>query len=219
MQEQRERLIRQVTRVVEIDYWLYLPREYARDERRWPLVLFLHGAGERGDMDKARRHGPAKLIAAGEELPFILVVPSCPADRWWDPDQIEVLLQEICATHRVDEDRVYGTGLSMGGFGTWATAITYPNRFAAIAPICGGGSPYLASRIKHLPVWTFHGAKDMVVPLHESQRMIDALQALGGDARITIYPQAEHDTWTAAYDDPELWKWMLGKRRNVKCQM
>ena len=217
MQEQRERLIRQVTRVVEIDYWLYLPREYARDERRWPLVLFLHGAGERGDVDKARRHGPAKRIAAGEELPFILVVPSCPADRWWDPDQIEVLLQEVCATHRIDEDRVYCTGLSMGGFGTWATAITYPNRFAAITPICGGGSPYLASRIKHLPVWTFHGAKDMVVPLHESQRMIDALQALGGDARITIYPEAEHDAWTAAYDDPELWKWMLGKRRNAKC--
>lgn len=213
MNQTHKRYDRQITRSYNLDYWIYLPRDYDRESRPWPLLLFLHGAGERGDVEKAKKHGPAKQIEAGLDLPFIVVTPSCPAEKWWDPDAIEYLMQDICTAYRVDEDRVYGTGLSMGGFGIWATAITYPRRFAAIAPICGGGSPYMAARISHIPVWTFHGTADPIVPLYESQRMVDALKTVGGDVRFTIYPDAGHDVWTPTYDNPELYAWMLEQRR------
>ncbi|MBI4580883.1 MAG: prolyl oligopeptidase family serine peptidase [Planctomycetes bacterium] len=222
METRLRRIEKTISRLVVMDYWLYLPREYDRLEagptspdRRWPLMLYLHGIGERGDLEKAKKHGPPKRIAAGAEFPFIVLVPSCPPDRWWEPEPLEVLVQEVCETYRVDEDRVYGTGLSMGGFGIWSLAIAYPWRFAAIAPICGGGTPYLVSRIAHVPVWTFHGAKDPVVPLYESQRMVDALNDAGGNARITIYPDAEHDAWTATYEKPELYEWLLSQRRRA----
>lgn len=213
MIESPKRFERQVTRTFSLDYWMYLPPEYGRDQRAWPLVLFLHGAGERGDLEKTRKHGPFKRIAAGQQFPFVAVAPSCPAEQWWDPETLEHLLADLCAAHAVDEDRVYGTGLSMGGFGIWAMAITYPRRFAAIAPICGGGSPYMAYRIAHLPVWTFHGDKDPVVPLYESQRMVDALKKVGADVRFTVYPGTEHDAWTPTYDNPELYTWLLSHRR------
>ncbi len=202
-----------VTHPVSLDYWLDLPRDYGRDDRPWPLVLYLHGKGERGDVEKARKHGPPKRIAAGADFPFVLLTPSCPSGGWWRPEELEPLVQKVSSAHRVDVDRIYGTGLSMGGFGVWAMAITYPHLFAAIAPICGGGSPYLVERIMHLPTWTFHGARDPIVPLYESQRMVDALRAQGGDARLTIYADCEHDAWTRAYDDAELYAWMLGQRR------
>jgi len=209
------RFERQVSRTFQLDYWLYLPADYERDGRPWPLVLYLHGAGERGDVEKAKKHGPPKRIAAGADFPFLVVTPSCPAEQWWEPEPLEHLLRQVCSDHQVDTDRVYGTGLSMGGFGIWSLAITYPRRFAAIAPICGGGSPYLAYRIVHLPAWVFHGAKDPVVPLYESQRMVDALRNLSGDARLTVYPDAEHDAWTQTYDNPELYDWLLSHRRQA----
>ena len=109
--------------------------------------------------------------------------------------------------------RIYVTGLSMGGYGTWDLATRYPNRFAAIAPICGGGEPARACTVKHLPVWAFHGAKDEVVPLEQSQAMIDALAACDGNARLTVYPDADHDAWTQTYDNPELYDWFLSHRR------
>lgn len=211
MAQQLLRFDETIARKVTLDYWLDLPKDYDRDEGRWPVVLYLHGKGERGDAEKARKHGPPKRMAAGAEFPFVVVTPCCPADAWWHPDELAAILERVVSTCRVDATRIYGTGLSMGGFGTWATAITYPHLFAAIAPICGGGSPYLASRIAHLPVWAFHGGRDPIVPLYESKRMIDALRALGNDARLTVYPDAEHDVWTAAYDSPELYEWMLAQ--------
>lgn len=213
MNQTLRRYEREITRTISVDYWIYFPREYDRDSRLWPLLLYLHGAGERGDLEKAKKHGPPKRITAGGEFPFLVLTPSCPAEEWWQPDVLEHLLEDVCSTHRVDQDRVYGTGLSMGGFGIWAMAITFPRRFAAIAPICGGGSPYMAQRIAHLPVWVFHGGKDPVVPLYESQRMVDALKHVGGDVRLTLYPDGEHDVWTRTYDNPELYDWMTAQRR------
>lgn len=213
MNQSLKRFGRQISRQVSLDYWIYLPREYGRDSRPWPVLLFLHGAGERGDLERAKKHGPAKRITAGDDFPFIVVTPSCPAEQWWDPEALEHLLAEICATHSVDEGRVYGTGLSMGGFGIWAMAITYPHRFAAIAPVCGGGSPYVAGRIAHLPVWVFHGDEDPVVPIYESQRMVEALKRVGSDVRFTIYPGAGHDVWSRTYDNPALYDWFLTHRR------
>ena len=131
---------------VTLGYLLYLPKDYAQKDS-WPLMLFLHGAGERGnDLQRVKLHGPPKLIAADKEFPFIVVSPQCPKDRWWEPFELTALLDEIVERHKVDQDRIYVTGLSMGGFGTWSLAAYTPDRFAALVPICGGGEAYAAKR-------------------------------------------------------------------------
>lgn len=198
---------------VRLGYLLYLPRDYDK-EKSWPLMLFLHGAGERGDdLELVKKHGPPKLIAAGKDFPFIVVSPQCPKGRWWEPMELVALLDEISGKYKVDPDRIYVTGLSMGGFGSWRLAAYAPERLAAIAPICGGGETYWTKEFAHLPVWAFHGAKDTGVPLERSQAMVDALKKSGGEPKFTIYPDAGHDSWTAAYDDPELYKWLLAQNR------
>jgi predicted peptidase len=198
------------------NYLLYLPRGYGEKEKKWPMILFLHGAGERGDdLAKVKAHGPAKIVEAGKDLPFIVVSPQCPAKQWW-PAKVEVLmglLDEIEEKYDVDPQRFYLTGLSMGGYGSWSLAAMYPDRFAAVVPICGGGMPYLGRNFKNLPVWAFHGAKDEVVPLQRSQEMVDAINAAGGNAKLTVYPDAGHDSWTETYDNPELYEWFLRHRR------
>jgi predicted peptidase len=143
---------------VTLGYLLYLPKDYAEKDS-WPLMLFLHGAGERGDdLQRVKVHGPPKLIAAGKEFPFIVVSPQCPKDRSWETLELTALVDEIVEKYKVDPDRIYVTGLSMGGFGTWSLAACTPHRFAALVPICGGGEPQAAKRIAHVPVWVFHGA-------------------------------------------------------------
>src|SRR5207248_9955357 len=167
------------------DYLLYLPKDYnAKSRQRWPLILFLHGAGERGrDISKVAAHGPPKLVKQGKQFPFIIVSPQCPNGEHWDNDVLLALLEDVEAKHKVDKGRVYLTGLSMGGYGAWSLGLTHPEKFAAIAPICGGGDPILllladpkkVATIKSLGVWVFHGGKDPVVPVAESERMIDSL--------------------------------------------
>ena len=202
-----------------LPHLIYLPEDYADTRQAWPLVLFFHGVGERGeDLGMLKAHGLPKLIATeGKRFPFVTAAPQCPPDGWWSTDReaesLGELLDAIVSSHRIDEDRIYVTGLSMGGFGTWRLACDAPGRFAAIAPICGGGDPRKAGLIRHLPVWAFHGAKDSIVPIGESQAMVDALRACGGNVRFTIYPEAEHDCWTETYDNPELYDWLLKHRR------
>jgi predicted peptidase len=198
---------------VTIDYLLYLPTDYDR-KNKWPLMLFLHGSGERGsDLNLVKKHGPPKLIDNGKQFPFIVVSPQCPKGRRWQPLELKVLLDEIVNKYNVDQDRIYVTGLSMGGFGTWALAAEYPDRFAAIVPICGGGNATWARRISHLPVWVFHGAKDPAVPVKMSQDMVDALKKNGANVNFTVYPDAGHDSWTATYDNPKLYEWLLQQER------
>jgi len=199
-------------------YWLYLPKDYNETADAWPLVLFLHGAGERGDdLDLVKKWGPPKLVDEGKDFPFILVSPQCPADAWWsDTAQIlalDALLKDVALRFRVDADRVYVTGLSMGGCGTWYLAGEYPDRFAAIMPICGRGEPYVARRLGHVPAWVFHGADDDVVPVMASQQMVDALKASGGDVKFTIYPGTGHNSWSATYANPEVYEWLLSHSR------
>jgi len=126
------------------------------------------------------------------------------------------LLKDVSKKYRIDENRIYVTGLSMGGYGTWDLAIKYPNRFAAIAPVCGGGDPTKASVLKDLPIWVFHGAKDEVVTLDKSQVMVDAIEKTGGSVKFTIYPEANHDSWTETYNNPELYEWFLAQSREAK---
>lgn len=213
-----------VTQKLTTKYLLYLPPDYdAGGRKRWPLMLFLHGAGERGtNLNKVAVHGPPKLIKQGTNFPFIVVSPQCPDDESWSTETLLGLLDEITAKYRVDTNRVYLTGLSMGGFGTWKLGVLYPERFAAIAPICGGGdiinvlltSKRKTEAMKSLGVWAFHGGKDPVVPVGESERMIAALKRANcTDVKLTIYPDAQHDSWSESYQNPELYEWFLAHQR------
>jgi predicted peptidase len=208
---------RQTAQSGAFSYWLYLPPEYGKTDRSWPLVMFLHGAGERGDnLDRVKVHGPPKLIDRGRDFPFIVISPQCPKNQWWPTAKLFALLDDVSQKHTVDKDRVYLTGLSMGGFGTWAMACEQPNRFAAIIPICGGGDPKKAAQIRHIPTWVFHGGKDGVVPISRSQDMVDALRAAGGEPKLTIYPNRGHDSWTPTYANDAVYEWMLKQRRPAK---
>jgi predicted peptidase len=221
-----------ITRTVGYKYLLGLPDGYsAQGERRWPLLFFLHGSGERGDDVWAiARHGPPKLLKTGKPEDaaralaknFIVVSPQCPKNKWWDTETLLALLDEIIATHQVDRGRVYLTGLSMGGFATWQLGLAYPERFAAIVPVCGGGDfatlfmshTHKRAPLRSLAVWAFHGAKDNSVPLVESQRMVDALKKYDSDeVRFTVYPDAEHDSWTETYANARLYAWLLRHTR------
>jgi predicted peptidase len=208
-----------VTKTLSCNYLLFLPEDYGKQEKDWPMMLFLHGAGERGsDLQKVKIHGPPKIVEAQGDFPFVVVSPQCPEDRWWndDLDVLIKLLDEIVATYDIDQDRVYLTGLSMGGYGTWALASKYPDRFAAIAPICGGGTMLMALGLKDVPVWAFHGAKDQVVPVGESERMVETINARGGNAKLTAYPEAGHDSWTKSYENQELYDWLLSHHRGKR---
>jgi predicted peptidase len=209
---------KEITKIISGNYLLYLPQEYETNKKILPLMLFLHGAGERGnDLELVKKHGPPKRVEGGKDFPFIIVSPQCPQNQWWSIEFLNTLLDEVISKYRVDEDRIYVTGLSMGGFGTWHLATEYPHRFAAIAPICGGGSPYDVCKIKHLPVWVFHGAKDETVPLNKSEEMVNALKNCGGDVKFTVYPLAAHDSWTETYNNPQLYDWFLQhQRKQVK---
>ena len=212
--QQRTHLETQVT--VRMDYLLYLPDGYDSQDS-WPLLLFLHGSGERGDdLNLVTIHGPPKLIKEGQDFPFIVVSPQCPKEQRWQPVTLSALLDEIVKTHKVDEDRVYVTGLSMGGFGTWSLAAYTPHRFAAIMPICGGGETYWTKQFSHLPVWVFHGAKDTGVPLRRSQEMVDALKKLEGNPKLTVYADAGHDSWTETYANPGVYEWLLRHKRQTQ---
>jgi predicted peptidase len=213
-----------VSRTVALPYLLYLPKDYiASGNQRWPLMLYLHGAGERGsDLALVARLGPPKLVAEGRQFPFVIVSPQCPLGANWDDDALLVLLDDVLSKYRVDPKRVYLTGLSMGGYGTWSLAVNHPERFAAAAPICGGGNGIdvlLAQgarkeALASLPIWAFHGAKDDVVPLSESERMIAALGRAGlTNAQLTIYPDADHDSFTQTYNNPRLYEWLLEHSR------
>jgi predicted peptidase len=199
---------------VKFNYWLYLPPGYGKGEKVWPLVLFLHGAGETGsDIQKVKIHGPPKL-AEGKKFPFILVSPQAPV-RGWNPGNLNALLDDVMAHYKVDADRVYVTGLSMGGYGTWALAAAYPNKFAAIAPICGGGKPADAKKIKDLPIWVFHGGQDPIVKVAQSEAMVNALKSAGAEhVKFTVYPDAGHDSWTETYNNPDFYDWLLKQKRS-----
>lgn len=201
-------------------YLLALPEGYeAQPGKNWPLVLFLHGSGERGtDLEQVKKHGPPKLIAAGQKIDAIVASPQCEPAQSWNSHGVKALADDLVKSFRVDPERIYLTGLSMGGYGTWDTALDYPDFFAAIVPICGGAGVrwVMADRIKHLPAWIFHGDKDTAVPVAESRKIHDFLQKAGGNAKLTIYPGVGHDSWTRAYDDPEMWKWLFMQKRPGK---
>lgn len=179
----------------------------------YPLLIFLHGAGERGsDLNMLGIHGPLKLIEGGKKFNAIVFAPLCPKDVWWDTDLLQNTLEEVKRDYKIDEAQIYLTGLSMGGYGTWLWAGRYPNQFKRIAPICGGGDIKDAERLANIPIWAFHGEKDVVVLPEKSHEMINAIKAVGGNPKLTLYPEADHDSWTQTYDNDEFWKWLLNPK-------
>ena len=200
---------------IPVNYLVYLPSDYEADTaKKWPLMLFLHGAGERGDdLQKVKVHGPPKLIEQGKKFPFIVISPQAPVNEGWEPQVIIRLLKGIQAKYRVDKERIYLTGLSMGGFGTWAIAKKFPSVFAAVVPICGGGDTAELWKLRNTPVWCFHGAKDDVVKPEQSYRMVNALKKYNNNIKLTVYPDANHDSWTPTYNNDSLYTWLLQQKK------
>jgi len=225
-----------------LPYRLLLPKDFRRDgdgikstagQEKYPLVLFLHGLGERGT-DNARQltHGVLEFAkpAVRDRYPCFVAAPQCPANDGWVKLQWQSLgkplsdkptpalrlalelVDHLAATLPIDADRIYITGLSMGGFGTWDAVVRRPERFAAAVPVCGGGDPDMMPKLKNLPIWAFHGEKDAVVPPARSIAMIDALRQAGGQPKLTLYPGVGHDSWRRAYAEPELMAWLFAQK-------
>ncbi len=199
-----------------VRYQLFLPSFFEKG-KPLPLMLFLHGAGERGeDLDKVKQWGPPRFLPERPDFPFIVVSPQCPKGQWWDLDVLSALIDQIERTHAIDSDRIVVTGLSMGGYGSWGLAAATPERFAAIAPVCGGGDPETADSLVGIPVWNFHGSADRVVPEQKSLQMVAAILAAGGErVKHTSYPGVGHDSWRQAYSGDQLWNWLLAQRRGA----
>jgi predicted peptidase len=190
-----------------------LPDDYEK-RKQWPLVLFLHGAGERGtDLNVVGVHGPLKEIATGRKIPAIVVVPQCPPDNWWDVPSLIGLLGSVEKNYRVDPKQELLTGLSMGGYGTWALFAAQPDRFAAIAPICGGGDVATIPYRDKFPIWAVHGTADQSVPFGNGEAMVLMAKARGADVRFDVIQGGGHDTWTQTYAQDEFWNWLLSQRR------
>lgn len=210
-------------------YVVYVPRDYTAG-KKWPVILFLHGAGERGDSGL-----PQSQVGIGgairmrpDRFPCLVVMPQCPTGKGWGhaiqgfiPDSTDTAdlalaaLDEVMARYSTDPDRVYLTGLSMGGFGTWSIGSRLPERFAALMPICGGGNPAeWAPKLKNLPIWVWHGDQDRAVPVERSRSMVEALKAAGATrVRYTELPGVGHNSWDAAYGNEEAISWLLGQVR------
>jgi predicted esterase len=206
------------TAATRVAYLLYLPPGYD-ESRKWPLVVFLHGSGERGyDLSLVRRTGLPEQVEQGRNLDFVLVSPQCPAQSGWIAKDVIELIEHISRSLSIDRERVYLTGHSMGGFGTWEIAGADPGRFAAIAPLCGGDDIGQATRLAGMPIWAFHGDKDAVVPLKASQAMVDAVRNCGGHVRFTVLAGYGHGIGDVIYQDPQLYDWLLAQRRNGRLQ-
>lgn len=197
-----------------VHYLAYIPIGY-EDGNDWPLLLFMHGSGEKGtDIAVLESQGIPKELKHGRSLPFIILMPQIPKNSKWSApivqDFLEKLIDEWVVTRNVDKSRIYLTGVSMGGYGTWNLATRCPRKFAAIAPFCGGGDHLKVDTIKHIPVWAFHNRFDPIVPCIETtEDMVHHLQKVGGNVKFTIKDSSDHDCWSEVYKGQELFDWFL----------
>jgi len=196
----------------EMPYLLYLPPNYTASGKM-PLMLFLHGRGEsQGPLSVVAKWGPPSRVEHGYFYPCVIASPQCPAAESWDQAGqqrlLVALLDHLTKTLPIDTDRIYLTGLSMGGYGSWRLAADHPDRFAAVAPVCGAGNPADAAKLKSLPIWVFHGTEDQAVPFQKSKEMVEAITRSGGTkVRFTSLEHIGHNSWEAAYASPELYEW------------
>jgi len=198
-----------------LDYLVYLPADYDKDKsKQWTLVIFLHGAGERGsNVQLVRKNGLTQTLEQRGAIPYVMVAPQCPANTGWNVGTLDKLLDQVLADYRVDKKRVVLTGLSLGGFGTWSWSTEHPERFAGLVPICGGGKTAQATALKGMPIWAFHGDADSVVKFATGQAIVDAAKAAGADIKFTVYQGVGHNSWGKAYAEPELEAWILARKK------
>jgi predicted peptidase len=198
-----------------LNYLAFLPKSYSSKGEGVPLIVFLHGSGERGtDIEKVKAWGPPAIAEKNGDFPFMVVSPQLAEGESWHALALKGMLDEVLAKYNVDKRRVYLTGLSLGGYGAWDLASRYPDYFAAVAPICGGGIARTVGAMRAVPTWVFHGKLDDAVPEEESARMVDALKAAGGNVKYTMLPEAGHiEAWVHAYDKAGLFDWFLEQRR------
>lgn len=200
-----------------MNYWLYTPEVETKS-----LIVFLHGSGERGtDAQLVKQWGLPLWIDNKPDFPFYVVSPQCPLDiRWFDHEEpVMALIESIITEYQLDRARIYLTGLSMGGQGTWSLAAAHPDYFAAIAPVCGRippgkGWPAKVCALKDTPTWAWHGKKDARVSYTYSKRLTKLLEKCGGDVRLTIDPEGDHFFWDTAYHDPALYQWFASHNRS-----
>ena len=199
-------------------YLRYLPKDFD-ENKKYPLVFFLHGAGEWGEnLEDVARHGFLQHVReSGKEYPFIIVAPQCPAHQYWGcfTESLLAFLDYICESLPIDKERVYLTGLSMGGTGTWMLAMAAPERFAAIAPICGTGIYWFGEALVDIPIMIYHGDYDEIVPLSESISMVNSVNKRGGNAQIEICYGLGHNAWDVAYSGDRLMNWFLQYKKVV----
>ena len=201
----------------EFDYILYTPKDYD-GVKKYPILFFLHGAGERGDdLNLVKHHGVSRLFEEGKTLQAVVVCPQCKAEKTWnsDPVKLKKFFDRMIEKYAVNADMVSITGLSMGGFGTWQMIMDYPEFFSAAAPVCGGGLSWRAYRAKDLPIRIFHGEMDNVVPAFYSKEFYRVLQENGAkDTTLTLYPTLWHNCWDEAYGETDVLEWLISKKRN-----
>ena len=205
---------------ISLQYLIYLPDDYNKNlEESFPLVLFLHGAGERGrDLELIKKHGIPKRINEGKEFPFIVLAPQCPTSAWWNFDEyifsLIKMVDAVIEMYKVDKARIYGTGLSMGGFGILSLAMQNPKIFSAIVPICGGANINKLKILNNLPMWLFHGEKDDVYPPESSILIYKMLKKDNPNIKLTIYHDLGHDCWTKTYENDKMFEWLLNFTKN-----
>lgn len=197
------------------EYLLYLPKQYKADNEAYPLVIYLHGGGQKGnDLNKLKTYGLPQLVDQGREFNFIIASPQCPDDKFWSTDNwFDSLYAELTTKYRVDQKRIYLTGISMGGYGTWQTAIAYPDKFAAIVPLCGGcDDSTQVCLIRQVPVWTFHGTADDLIPIIETERLVNRLNQCDGKVKFTRLPSEGHGI-QYLYENNAIYDWMLKQHK------
>ncbi|GAB3989958.1 alpha/beta fold hydrolase [Spirosoma daeguense] len=197
------------------NYLLYLPREYAKQQTSYPLVIYLHGSSHKGqDLNKLKGYGLPQLVEKGFEFDFIIASPQCPEGKYWSTDNwFEPLFDELKSKYRIDPKRVYLTGISMGGYGTWQTAVAYPDKFAAIVPLCGGcDDSTKICQLRKMPVWTFHGVDDPVIPISETEKLVRRLTECGNEVMFTRLEQGGHAI-QYIYEDKRIYDWLLKQHR------
>lgn len=202
------------------NYLLYLPEGYGKENKRWPLILYLHGKSLRGnDLEMLKSYGLAALLEKNLAIPFVVISPQCPDDRYWltEDETLDRLLDHVASTYAIDQERIYVTGHSMGGRGTWLLAYKYPEKFAAIVPMSDAPlDDAWARQVAKVPAWVFHGTKDDLEPFERTQQFVDTLTKLGAEVKLSALPGRDHyilDT----YENQEIYDWLLQhKRRSLR---
>lgn len=201
-----------------LQYYLYYPAEYEEQpNEEFGILLFLHGGGEAGGaLDELKENGPPKLMAEGYPFPFLVLAPQNPhKKKWWNINAVNQLLDSVVATNRVDPKRIYLTGLSRGGSAAWDLAVQYPDKWAALAVVCGMAPlPYAHWLNKDVPIWVFHGDEDEVIPVEESDTMVAKLKAMDYKVKYTRYKGVGHNSWDQTYKNDALYLWMASQKQD-----